>query len=127
MKEKTGVIDLPLSADYDERPRQKVDFKQGKTAHTEYRIVDGILADNNFPGTIDLLLYPHTGRTHQLRVHCAHSLGLGSPILGDLLYGAHSTSPAKQPGRLCLHALSITFTHPLTGAEQTFTSNKLCY
>jgi tRNA pseudouridine32 synthase/23S rRNA pseudouridine746 synthase len=148
-------IDLPLAPDYDERPRQKVDFKQGKEAHTEYRIVKEY-AD----GTADLLLYPHTGRTHQLRVHCAHTLGLGRPILGDLLYGAHTAKGAsaalteihREPGsahhaepipspttgvyqefsqtppsRLCLHALSITFRHPNTGIPTTFTSSRLCY
>jgi tRNA pseudouridine32 synthase/23S rRNA pseudouridine746 synthase len=119
-------IDLPLSPDYDERPRQKVDFKQGKEAHTEYEIIKEY-AD----GTADLLLYPHTGRTHQLRVHCAHTLGLGRPILGDLLYGAHTvrlqTDASAQPSRLCLHALSITFRHPDTDATLTFTSKHLCY
>lgn len=119
-------IDLPLSPDYDERPRQKVDFKQGKETHTEYEIIKEY-AD----GTADLLLYPHTGRTHQLRVHCAHTLGLGRPILGDLLYGAHTvrlqTDASAQPSRLCLHALSITFCHPDTDAPLTFTSQHLCY
>ena len=128
-----GAIDLPLSPDYDERPRQKIDFRQGKPAHTEYEIVR-IYGD----GTADLLLYPHTGRTHQLRVHCAHHLGLGRPIIGDLLYGGHSvydcnadnrlaTSTKGVPGRLCLHALSITFRHPETGQELTFTSDRLSY
>ena len=127
-------IDLPLSADYDERPRQKVDFRQGKPAHTEYEIVK-----ENPDGTTDILLYPHTGRTHQLRVHCAHTLGLGCPIVGDLLYGAHTCitpgvtdtslnySTDHIPERLCLHALSITFRHPNTGAELTFTSQNLCW
>ena len=91
----SGSIDLPLSPDYDERPRQKVDFKQGKQAHTEYEIVREY-AD----GTADLLLYPHTGRTHQLRVHCAHTLGLGRPILGDLLYGAYTTE-GRSAGEGC--------------------------
>ena len=124
-----GSIDLPLSADYDERPRQKVDFRQGKPAHTEYEIVK-----ENPDGTVDILLYPHTGRTHQLRVHCAHTLGLGRPIVGDLLYGGHicltllSVHPTKSlPDRLCLHALSITFRHPGTDAELTFTSKELCW
>ncbi len=135
-----GSIDLPLSADYDERPRQKVDFKQGKAARTDYEIVEA-----NQDGTADLLLYPHTGRTHQLRVHCAHTRGLGRPILGDLLYGAYSvdgpksTCPKKGgnrhsclakpsvPERLCLHALSITFRHPHTGERLSFTSRQLCY
>ena len=122
-----GAIDLPLSPDYDERPRQKVDFNQGKEAYTEYEVVR-----NNQNGTSDLLLYPHTGRTHQLRVHCAHHLGLGRPIVGDLLYGGYSVfdnkaSEPAHPARLCLHALSITFRHPLTAEELTFTSEKLAY
>jgi tRNA pseudouridine32 synthase/23S rRNA pseudouridine746 synthase len=128
-----GVIDLPLSPDYDERPRQKVDFTQGKPAHTEYETIR-----TNEDGTSDILLYPYTGRTHQLRVHCAHHLGLGRPIVGDLLYGGHSvyecnsgncmeTNTKVLPERLCLHALSITFLHPETGQELTFTSDRLSY
>ena len=128
-----GTIDLPLSPDYDERPRQKVDFTQGKPAHTEYETIR-----TNEDGTSDILLYPYTGRTHQLRVHCAHHLGLGRPIVGDLLYGGHSvyecnsgncmeTNTKVLPGRLCLHALSITFLHPETGQELTFTSDRLSY
>ena len=143
----SGTITLPLSPDYDERPRQKVDFQQGKPAHTDYEVMQ-----INPDGTADLLLHPHTGRTHQLRVHCAHTLGLGRPILGDLLYGgwsAHPTctsasysastqasdtdsTPASDTDsiptrRLHLHALSITFKHPTTGKELTFTSRELCY
>ena len=124
----TGVhssthISLPLAADYDERPRQKVDFKQGKPALTEYEIVS-----KNADGTIDVHFHPVTGRTHQLRVHSAHALGLCSPILGDLLYGGHTTIQTDSiPDRLHLHALSITFTHPRTGEELTFISDKLSY
>jgi tRNA pseudouridine32 synthase/23S rRNA pseudouridine746 synthase len=114
--DEAGSVTLPLSPDYDERPRQKVDFKHGKPAHTEYETIC-----INTDGTADLRLYPHTGRTHQLRVHCAHTLGLGHPILGDLLYGG------DQADRLCLHALSITFRHPLTDLQQTFTSRQLCF
>lgn len=129
-----GEICLPLSPDYDERPRQKVDFIQGKSAHTDYEVIS-----NNPDGTSDILLYPHTGRTHQLRVHCAHHLGLARPIVGDLLYGAHSVSTScgqTQTGqaathshakRLHLHALSITFRHPTIGDEMTFTSATLSY
>ena len=128
-----GAIDLPLSPDYDERPRQKVDFTQGKPAHTEYETIR-----TNEDGTSNILLYPYTGRTHQLRVHCAHHLGLGRPIVGDLLYGGHSvyecnrgncmeTNTKVLPERLCLHALSITFLHPETGQELTFTSDRLSY
>ena len=126
-----GQIELPLSADYDERPRQKVDFAQGKASLTEYEV-----ASVREDGSIDILFFPKTGRTHQLRVHSAHSLGLGHPILGDLLYGAHRTAdclhgtsihPAQPEPRLCLHAFSITFLHPATSEEFTFTSEKLCY
>ena len=117
---------MPLCPDYDERPRQKVDFKQGKPAHTDYRILQ-----TNHDGTTDILLYPLTGRTHQLRVHCAHTSGLARPIAGDLLYGAHTvrlqTDASAQISRLCLHALSITFRHPDTDAPLTFTSQHLCY
>ena len=118
----TVPISLPLAADYDERPRQKVDFKQGKPALTEYEIVS-----ENADGTIDVLFYPVTGRTHQLRVHSAHALGLCRPIVGDLLYGGHTTTSNSTPSRLHLHALSITFRHPRTGEELTFTSDRLCY
>lgn len=118
-----GSIDLPLSPDYDERPRQKVDFIQGKSAHTDYEVVS-----NNPDGTSDILLYPQTGRTHQLRVHCSHHLGLKRPILGDLLYGSHSVnSDSDHTQRLCLHALSITFIHPTSETELTFTSSALSY
>ncbi len=135
----SGAITLPLSPDYDERPRQKVDFQQGKPSHTDYKVVN-----ENPDGTTDLLLYPRTGRTHQLRVHCAHTLGLGRPILGDLLYGGWSAHPTRTSAsdsastltsdtashpthRLHLHALSITFKHPTTGEELTFSSRELCY
>ncbi len=105
-----GRIELPLSPDYDERPRQKVDFKQGKPALTEYEVVSV-----NGDGTSDILFRPHTGRTHQLRVHAAHTLGLARPILGDPLYGG---SPAP---RLHLHASGITFLHP--SSERSITLN----
>ncbi len=101
-----GRIELPLSPDYDERPRQKVDFKQGKPAITDYEVISA-----NSDGTTDILFRPLTGRTHQLRVHSAHTLGLGRPILGDLLYGGGLAS------RLYLHARSINFRHPSTKRE----------
>ena len=100
-----------------------MDFVQGKAAFTEYET-----ASMNPDGSTDILLYPHTGRTHQLRVHCAHTLGLASPIVGDLLYGSYSINMTPPEfNRLCLHALSITFRHPLTGNEMTFTSDRLSY
>ena len=122
-----GEIILPLSADYDERPRQKVDAAQGKPALTHYEVI-GINKD----GTTDILFHPHTGRTHQLRVHSAHLLGLGRPILGDLLYGgngnASQDSESKNvPSRLHLHAYSITFRHPSTGSLLTLTTEINCY
>ena len=117
----SGSINLPLSPDYDERPRQKVDFQHGKEAYTEYKVIE-----RNPDGTVDVLLYPHTGRTHQLRVHCAHTLGLGAPILGDLLYGSSSVYSLHNT-RLHLHALSISFCHPITKESLTFTSKELCY
>lgn len=121
---KSGVVELPLMADYDERPRQKVDFKQGKPAHTEYQIIS-----NNPDGTSDLLLHPVTGRTHQLRVHCAHALGIGRPILGDLLYGGFRTDKkeGRNADRLCLHALSISFLHPVSGTPMHFTSERATF
>lgn len=112
----SGSISLPLAPDYDERPRQKADISQGKPSLTEYEVVS-----LNDDGTVEMLFRPHTGRTHQLRVHSAHSMGLARPIAGDLLYGG-MTCP-----RLCLHALSLTFIHPATGKETTFTSDSLCY
>lgn len=120
-----GFIDLPLAPDHDERPRQKVDFRQGKNAYTEYKV----LKINPDDGTADMILRPHTGRTHQLRVHCAHTLGLGCPILGDLLYGSYSSQSEDKckAERLCLHASSITFRHPETDMELTFSANGLCY
>lgn len=124
----TGCIDLPLNADYDERPRQKADLKNGKAALTEYYVVS---EDND--GTTGIIFRPYTGRTHQLRVHSAHTSGLGRPIMGDLLYGAHCvTYPSIFAGKtsepeiayphLHLHSRSITFIHPKTGETVTFTS-----
>lgn len=107
-----GFISLPLSPDYDERPRQKADHHQGKEAITEYH-VDKIHDD----GGIEVTFWPTTGRTHQLRVHSAHNLGLGHPIMGDLLYGG-----ANAP-RLCLHAAEIRLIHPTTCQEVIFESS----
>ena len=81
-------------------------FVNGKWVELEFTI--------NADGTIDLLLYPHTGRTHQLRVHSAHSKGLAHAIAGDLLYGGSSAS------RLHLHAFEISFNHPVTGELMQF-------
>ena len=102
-----GIIDLPLLFDPLNRPRQVVDFERGKRAITEYRVLES-------DDTHSLLaLWPHTGRTHQLRMHCAHADGLNAPIVGDRLYG----HPAA---RMCLHAAELSFDHPDTGERLTF-------
>ena len=97
-----GVIRLPLRADIMDRPRQVVDEEHGKVAETSYELL-GVDGD----GHTVVVLTPHTGRTHQLRVHCAHQKGLNCPILGDALYG-------RPADRLHLHARSLTFVHPKT-------------
>lgn len=105
-----GIISLPLMPDYLDRPRQIVDHEQGKEAITEYEVLEHV--DDSH---LRIALYPKTGRTHQLRVHCAHQEGLNAPILGDPLYGN------EKAARLHLHAEEITFEHPLTGKKMTIT------
>lgn len=96
-----GEIKLPLTLNILDRPRQIVDFQTGKPSHTSYELLKTDKQHTH------IAFYPHTGRTHQLRIHAAHQKGLDTPILGDELYG----TPAK---RLHLHAESITFKHPHT-------------
>ena len=105
-----GIISLPLMPDYLDRPRQIVNHTQGKEAITEYEVLEHV--DDSH---LRIALYPKTGRTHQLRVHCAHQEGLNAPILGDPLYGN------EKAVRLHLHAEEITFEHPLTGKKMTIT------
>ena len=102
-----GSIDLPLRVDLDDRPRQMVCNTYGKSARTNYTVID------RTDGKTRIYFYPVTGRTHQLRVHSAHSLGLNCPIVGDDLYGLRAE-------RLCLHAESLTFKHPKSGEMMTF-------
>ena len=90
-------ISLPLRPDPMNRPRQVVDLEHGKRAVTDYEFLSDDL----------VALYPQTGRTHQLRIHCAHPDGLGRPIVGDELYGTKGD-------RLMLHASEIWFVHPKT-------------
>ena len=99
-EEVRGAISLPLRPDPMNRPRQMVDLEHGKRAVTDYEFLSDDL----------VALYPQTGRTHQLRIHCAHPDGLGRPIVGDELYGTKGD-------RLMLHASEIWFRHPLTGQE----------
>ena len=101
--EGTGTISLSLRPDPMNRPRQVVDMEHGKRAVTRYEFVSNRL----------VALWPETGRTHQLRIHCAHPDGLGNPIVGDELYGTSDK-------RLCLHAAEIWFRHPVTGSEMHF-------
>jgi tRNA pseudouridine32 synthase/23S rRNA pseudouridine746 synthase len=98
-----GVIDLPLLTDWPNRPRQKVDFLQGKASQTRYRLLSHCASNL----TSRLALEPVTGRSHQLRVHLQY---LGHPILGDRLY-APPEALAKA-GRLLLHAESLRLLHP---------------
>lgn len=105
----TGTITLPLRPDLDDRPRQLVDFVHGKPAVTRFRLLKVI------DGHQLIALTPVTGRTHQLRMHCAHHLGLNCPILGDPLYGCPIEPSADIAQRLYLHAEQITFRHPVTG------------
>ena len=105
-----GIISLPLMPDYLDRPRQIADHELGKEAITEYEVLEPV--DDSH---LRIALYPKTGRTHQLRVHCAHQEGLNAPILGDPLYGN------EKAARLHLHAEEITFEHPLTGKKMTIT------
>ena len=120
------AISLPLIADINDRPRQRVDMEHGKPALTLYNIVEVRAVDANTAvayttkkvdkGRTLIHLYPKTGRTHQLRVHCAHPLGLACPILGDPLYGI------ERADRMYLHAAELTFRHPATGETMHFLS-----
>ena len=101
LSEDSGSINLPLRGDIHNRPNQIVCFEHGKPAQTHWEVIER--KDNK---TL-VYLYPITGRTHQLRVHAAHPLGLNKPIVGDDLYGTKAE-------RLYLHAESIAFQHPVT-------------
>lgn len=102
-----GRISLPLCPDVADRPRQMVNYDYGKEATTFYEIV------GYEDGYTRVSFFPQTGRTHQLRVHSAHSAGLNTPIVGDDLYG----TPAM---RLCLHAAELVFVHPFTQQKVVF-------
>ena len=108
LSKKQGVIKLPLRLDLDDRPRQLVDFKNGKKAETNWHVI----SQNDTHTRVHF--YPITGRTHQLRVHAAHKEGLNTPIKGDDLYG-------KKQDKLYLHAEFIEFTHPTSRNKISFT------
>ncbi len=104
LEQPSGAITLPLITDPLDRPRQRVDFNIGKSAYTHYTTLS--VSD----GKTRVALYPQTGRTHQLRVHCAHPQGLNTPIVGDRLYG-------RAADRLLLHAEHIMMLHPSSGRK----------
>lgn len=101
---KSGRIDLPLICDWPNRPMQMVDFKTGKRAITDWEVIAQMTTSSR------LKLYPITGRSHQLRVHM---LAINHPIIGDRLYAPQSVFEAAP--RLCLHASSLAFRHPIGG------------
>ena len=111
----SGEIELPLRGDLADRPRQLVCFKTGKTAKTYWKVISIV------DGKAKLYLYPETGRTHQLRVHCAHYQGLNTPIEGDDLYGNNNKTDKS---RLHLHAQKLMLKHPVSQEEMTFEVNE---
>ena len=102
VKRREGLIALPLRPDPEDRPRQVVDEVSGKPAVT---LFETLICEAH---RSRVLFFPQTGRTHQLRVHAAHPLGLDAPIVGDELYG-------KKAERLYLHAEYLAFRHPVSG------------
>lgn len=97
-----GTVDLPLCLNPLDRPRQMVHTEHGKPAITDYQVLERLDGKRT-----RIAFYPRTGRTHQLRIHAAHPLGLHCPIIGDELYG-------EKADRLYLHAEYLEFTHPIT-------------
>ncbi|MUK92014.1 RNA pseudouridine synthase [Aliivibrio fischeri] len=107
LEQDEGLITLPMRGDLYDRPRQLVCFEHGKPAETTYQVIE------RKENKTKVYLYPKTGRTHQLRVHCAHYLGLNMPITGDGLYG-------KKANRLHLHAGYLSLVHPITKEPMEF-------
>ena len=101
--EDKDTVDLPLCLNPLDRPRQMVHTEHGKPAITDYQVLERLDGKRT-----RIAFYPRTGRTHQLRIHAAHPLGLHCPIIGDELYG-------EKADRLYLHAEYLEFTHPITG------------
>ncbi len=102
-----GTITLPLCADPYNRPRQAVCFESGKRSITRWKVIE------RTESVIRVHFWPLTGRTHQLRMHAAHQLGLNAPIVGDDLYGTSA-------GRLYLHAAQLAFVHPINKVPMSF-------
>jgi len=118
----SGSIDLPLRCDWPNRPRQLIDFIEGKPALTHWQVIaKQQVSDDNNKNIIDsatVLLKPVTGRSHQLRVHM---LALGTPILGDELYASAQGVAAAE--HLQLHAAMLEIEHPLTSKRMEFKVN----
>jgi len=114
LEQESGEIELAFRLDPDNRPHQIYDPVQGKLGTTRWRKLF------NIDGVTHVEFTPLTGRTHQLRLHAAHELGLGCPILGDRLYGS-----GTEPGQLKLHASFLAFDHPETGERVRFQSEPL--
>jgi tRNA pseudouridine32 synthase/23S rRNA pseudouridine746 synthase len=110
VKDETGIINLPLRGDPDNRPHQLVCHEYGKAATTKYKVLER--KDHKTLVEFE----PITGRTHQLRIHSAHQDGLGVAIVGDDLYG-------KKDQRLHLHASKIIWSHPVTKKQITAVCN----
>ena len=106
LNEQQGTIDIPMRGDPDDRPRQIVDYQQGKSSKTHWTVIH---AENN---RTRLLLKPVTGRTHQLRVHCK---AIGHTVVGDGLYG----NDGEKEKRMLLHAEIIKFLHPVTDKDMS--------
>lgn len=106
----SGTVDLPIGSDWDYRPRQKIDHDQGRPAVTDWQVTRRSDSETR------VRLIPHTGRSHQLRVHM---LALGHPILGDQIYAPETRT---DHARLMLHAETLALHHPRTGAWVSFTA-----
>jgi tRNA pseudouridine32 synthase / 23S rRNA pseudouridine746 synthase len=112
--EPAGTVSLPLAADRDRPPRQRVDATLGRAATTRWRLVATHGPSDPAAATSLLAVEPLTGRSHQIRVHLAE---LGCPIVGDRLYAPPAVAEA---GPLALHAAGLAFDHPLTGDKLVF-------
>ncbi len=110
LEQDSGIVDLPLICDWENRPRQMICFERGKSAVTKFEVLERL--SNN---STRVKLTPITGRSHQLRLHM---LALGHPILGDKFYSPPQAKAMSQ--RLCLHAESLTIAHPITGERMQF-------
>ncbi len=107
----SGAINLPMRCDWPNRPKQMVCYEYGKKSLTRWRVIEYIEENTRIE------LMPITGRSHQLRIHCN---AMQHPILGDNLYGSTASQSASK--HLCLHAQSLTFKHPTSQREMTFSS-----